>query len=216
MDNLWFEQGYLEYHVGKAGGDANTPGIRKLTEAEPYGKAKVQGDLLELGPDPVLICIADTGGARRHPDLRNQKQMKGSNRYSKADNTKLKWRSDVRGHGTHVCGTIIATPDNNIGIQGIAPGNPMFITRALDDKGTARESDIMESVEQCAEAGAKIISMSLGGGGITTMFKDYFNELYYDRGILIVSAAGNNGDNVEKWPGALPSVISGKPYYIKK
>lgn len=43
---------------------------------------------------------------------------------------------------------------------------------------------------------------------MTDTFKDYLHDLYHTHGILIVSAAGNNGQNAEKWPGALPAVIS--------
>jgi len=85
---------------------------------------------------------------------------------------------------------------------------PLHITRALDDNGSGRESDIMEAVRQCAESGARVISMSLGGGGMSSSFKDYIEELYYDKGLLIVGASGNNGANVEKWPGSLPCVVS--------
>jgi len=43
---------------------------------------------------------------------------------------------------------------------------------------------------------------------MTDTFKEYLTSLYSDKGIMIVSAAGNNGQNEEKWPGALPAVIS--------
>jgi len=38
-------------------------------------------------------------------------------------------------------------------------------------------------------------------------FKEYINKLY-SQGILIVGASGNDGQNVAKWPGTLPSVVS--------
>lgn len=61
---------------------------------------------------------------------------------------------------------------------------------------------------ECAQSGAQIISLSLGGGGMSDAFKKYMNELYNDKGILLVGASGNNGQNVQKWPGSLETVVS--------
>jgi len=45
-------------------------------------------------------------------------------------------------------GTIVAIHGNGIGVSGIGDTIPIHITRALDDEGNAKETDVMESVRQ--------------------------------------------------------------------
>jgi serine protease len=115
------------------------------------------------------------------------------------------WSKDIRGHGTHVTGTIIAA-NNNIGVVGIGR-IPVFITRALNNQGQARESDIMEAIMQCESSGAKVLSLSIGGNSISTAFSDLMDSLYA-AGWLIFAASGNDGQNLAKYPGAHPKVVS--------
>jgi len=72
----------------------------------------------------------------------------------------------------------------------------------------ASESDIRAAVEQCVQSGAKVVSMSIGGAGMSTSFKERLADLYHNNGMLFFAAAGNNNQNMEKWPGALPEVVS--------
>jgi len=217
-DDLWEEQGYWEDDVAEeelgklsstssSSGSSNTGTVRRLTESIPYGISMVQADQVPMGPYPVKVCIADTGGAAKHPDL-SKSDLSGSNRFSTANKARLKWRQDFRGHGTHVAGTVSAIPGNDLGVRGIGK-IPLHLTRALDDQGIARESDVYEAVRQCSEqSDAKIISMSLGGGGMSDAFKEHVSEQYHKHGKLIFGAAGNQGENSIKFPGGLPCVVS--------
>ena len=76
---------------------------RSLEEDEilPYGISMVQGDQVDVGPDPVSVCIIDTGVALGHEDL-DSALFTGTNRISSIGQTTLQWARDTRGHGTHV------------------------------------------------------------------------------------------------------------------
>jgi len=176
---------------------------RRLKETVPYGISMVQADAIEMGRKPVTVCVADTGIAPNHPDLKDA-TVKGT---SSSDSNNYKWSGDTNGHGTHIAGTIAAVANNGIGVAGI--GNvPLHITRALGNDGEASESDIMEAFKLCVKSGARVISMSLGGPSMTDAFRQYVDDIYHNKGILVVGAMGNDGTNTRAYPGALSSVIA--------
>jgi Subtilase family len=137
----------------------------------------------------VFVFPTDTGLAKKHPDL--PRSSRGTDR-TQSSGTVLNWRRDVKGHGTHVSGTVAAVGGNSLGVVGVADGARLFVTRALDDGGNAQESDVYEAVKQCAAAGAHIISMSLGGSRISDAFKALMDDLYYNKNILIFAVRLNS------------------------
>lgn len=195
----WQEEGYLERH-------ATEEEVRRLTGEEvPYGISLVQADQIVEGPSPVTVCIADTGVLKSHEDLGGT-NLVGKNRVT-ANGKRVVWKRDRRGHGTHVAGTVAATIGNGIGVRGVG-SIPVYITRALDDSGAATASDVRSAVEQCANSGAKVVSLSLSGSSLSDEFYDLFTRMYDQQGILIFAASGNDGSNVAKYPAAHPRVVS--------
>lgn len=174
---------------------------RTLSEIVPWGIHMIQADHLEPGSEDVVVCIVDTGLALGHPDL-------ASDRITGGDSVKgWKWNTDVFGHGTHITGTIAAMAGNGHGV--IGAGNfRLHIARCLDDTGRGYESDIRSAVQQCVDANARVINMSLGGYYISASMKNFYRKIVYEKGIMIVAAAGNNGDSRENFPAAHESVIS--------
>ena len=83
----------------------------------------------------------------------------------------------------------------------------LYITRGLNNKGRARESDIREAIEQCEKVNAKIISLSLSGSSMTAAMKQIVERLY-SKGFLILAASGNGGENKAAYPAAHPYVVS--------
>lgn len=170
---------------------------KKDDEQLPYGVKLVQADQLN-GKSSVTVCVVDTGAAS-HPDL-DEGSLNG------ADRNPLLWNRDLRGHGTHIAGTLSAT-DNTYGVRGVGD-IPLYIVRGLDDQGRAFESDIIAALDQCAQSDAKIISLSLGGQGMSSAFQAKLDSLYHDHGMLIFAAVGNQGLNVQFYPAAYSSVVA--------
>lgn len=172
----------------------------KSKEKVPYGITMTQADQMFYGwRGEAMVCIVDTGVLASHPDL-NPDLLNGTNRDF------LSWNVDVRGHGTHIAGTISAKANNNYGVRGMGD-IPIYVTRGLDDDGYARESDIIDAIEQCEAAGTKVISLSLSGGSMSQSMRNVIDRLY-TKNILVVAAAGNDGIRYQSFPASYNKVIS--------
>ena len=132
--------------------------------------------------------------------------MSGADRYSSQYGSLLQWNSDTRGHGTHITGTVSAIAGNNFGIRGMGK-IPVYVTRGLDNNGQARESDIVDAMEQCDSAGAKVISLSLAGSAMSTPIQNIIDHLY-DNNVMVVAAAGNMVMSYEAYPASYNKVVS--------
>jgi serine protease len=175
-------------------------------ESVPWGIEKVRaGDVPSLpdGFDPIKVCVVDTGYGLGHPDL-PQANVTGT------DTVSGKWDEDGHGHGTHCAGTIGAIGGNDEGVVGVIKSPLEFtfhIGKGLSNSGSGSTSGVLAAVQGCAEAGAKVISMSLGGGGFSQAAHDAYKNHYND-GILVIAAAGNGGNSAYSYPASYPHVMS--------
>tara|TARA_Y100000768_G_scaffold381206_1_gene359500 strand:+ start:6279 stop:7877 length:1599 start_codon:yes stop_codon:yes gene_type:complete len=100
-------------------------------------------------------------------------------------------------HGTHVAGIIGATRGNGIGVDGIASKVKIMVLRVIP-KGDERDKDIANAIRYAADNGAQIINLSFG-----KRFSPYKAEVdqalqyAYEKGVLFVHAAGNEGLNID-------------------
>ena len=163
--------------------------------------APIQWDRGNEG-EGVTIAIIDTGVDYTHPDLKDNiiggKDFTGKGDYM-----------DGHGHGTHVAGTIAAT-NTGIGIVGIAPKSKILALKALDDSGGGEIEWMIAALRYAISRKVDIINMSLGGPD-TQELREIIVEAV-TQGIIIVAAAGNEGDgdiNTDEfsYPGAYPEVI---------
>ena len=107
-------------------------------------------------------------------------------------------------HGTHVAGTIAAATNNGLGVAGVAYGAKVVPVRVLGKCG-GYTSDIADAIIWAsggtvtgvpANANvAKVINMSLGGGGACgTTTQNAINSAR-SRGTVVIVAAGNENQN---------------------
>lgn len=140
----------------------------------------------------VRICIIDTGIQLKpttHRDL--PLPLAGKSFISSARTY------DDNGHGTHVTGTI-AGLNNSIGVMGVAPNVKLLIAKALNSQGSGTYSGIASAMSWCTSSGANVISMSLGGGYSSAMESSMASA--YQKGVVIVSAAGNESAQNPSFP----------------
>uniref|UniRef100_UPI0035DEBC30 S8 family serine peptidase n=1 Tax=Wenzhouxiangella sp. EGI_FJ10305 TaxID=3243768 RepID=UPI0035DEBC30 len=152
----------------------------------------------------VKFCIIDTGLYAAHDDFVGV-TMDGHSQISGEA-----WSEDGNGHGTHVAGTANAV-HNDLGVVGTMPGGAeFFIVKFFNNDGNAvaGESNLAAAAAACRDAGANVISMSLGGGGFAEAEADMFQDLYDNDGILNIAAAGNDGNEDASYPASYDSVIS--------
>ena len=188
--------------------------VRELSgQIVPYGIDKVQArGVWDSNRDGTVhagaptgagckVCVIDSGVYTAHEDLA------GLN-ISGESGTPSAWNVDLCGHGTHVVGTIVAA-NNALGVVGVTPGTaPIYMVKAFgDDCSWAYSSDLVYAANRCKAAGAKIISMSLGGSGYSSTENQAFQSLY-NQGMLPVAAAGNGGNTAYSYPAAYASVVS--------
>ena len=183
------------------------PSIALPEQVIPYDMDMVQArDVWDVDIGAVTasnrnICIIDSGFYTAHEDLQ------GVNVSGYDGN--LPWNVDGSGHGTHVSGTIAAM-NNAMGVVGVTPGTvQVYMVRVFGDDGAwAYSSTLIEAAYKCRDAGANIISMSLGGSRSNRMEMNGFNNLYNTNGILSVAAAGNEGTSAYSYPASYDSVVS--------
>ncbi|HEX4364656.1 MAG TPA: S8 family serine peptidase [Solirubrobacteraceae bacterium] len=155
----------------------------------------------------VPIGIVDTGIDAKHEDLAGRVSACGSASQGAVTAGDC---SDDEGHGTHVAGTIGAIAGNGVGVAGVAFDAPLIVCRALGTDGSGTIADVAACMRWVHDKGAKVISMSLGGGPSQTLAAAA--KSVYARGAragsLIVAAAGNDGDSTVNYPAGLPQVVS--------
>jgi len=100
-------------------------------------------------------------------------------------------------HGTHVAGIIGAVRDNGVGIDGIAPAVALMTVRAVPD-GDERDKDVANAIRYAVDNGAHIINMSFGKSfSPSKSLVDAAVRYADENGVLMVHAAGNDGEDIE-------------------
>jgi subtilisin family serine protease len=183
-----------------------------LEEAQQYS----QGD------PSVIVAVLDTGVWLTHPEIQARLLpgrdfvdiLDGADKflgdYLDADDDP----TDAVGHGTHVTGILVA---KGAGMpRGVVPKCRILPVRVL---GALRQGDrsvgaglvdnINVAIKWAIDRGASIINMSLGvrhtGGGLPHQdVIDYARR----KGVTVVAASGNDGQEALYYPGALPHVIA--------
>ncbi|MDQ3205903.1 MAG: S8 family serine peptidase [Pseudomonadota bacterium] len=171
-------------------------------QVTPYGINSVQApQTWAVGADGtgIKVCVIDSGINQGHEDFAGI-SMSG---YPTG------WNNDSCGHGSHVAGTIAAA-NNTSGVVGVSPGKvSLHIVKVFDGAscGWSYASTLVDAANRCADSGAKVINMSLGGGGASRTEETAFNNLYAN-GVLSIAAAGNDGNNTLSYPASYGSVMS--------
>ncbi len=109
-------------------------------------------------------------------------------------------------HGTHVAGTILAQNDNGTDISGINTHAKLLPVRVLGKCG-GYSSDIADGIRWAAGGNvegvapnanpAKVINLSLGGGGVCGETMQSAINFAVSRGAVVVVASGNSGANLD-------------------
>jgi subtilisin family serine protease len=174
-----------------------------------------QGDMVRVGgPDAwavthgdpdMLVAVVDTDIDPSQPDLAG-KVVVGRN--FSGDST-----PDPEGHGTAVAGIISAEPDNGIGIAGLGWSTRVLSVRVLDSTGAGMASSIAQGIRYAADyPHVKVVNLSLqqdatDAGRVSAELSDAI-AYALQRGVVVVSAAGNQGRTEPSYPASFPGVIS--------
>jgi serine protease len=149
----------------------------------------------------VTVAVIDTG-VSQVPDLQQTEFVEGYDFVNDRNNA-----SDDNGHGTHVAGTIAQSTNNRYGVAGIAYKAKIMPLKVLSSGGGGTIADIAEAIRFAADNKADVINLSLGGGGESKLLKEAI-DYAYNKGTVIVAAAGNSNQNAASYPARYPKVIS--------
>jgi serine protease len=157
----------------------------------------------------VTVAVIDTGVA--YEDNRKGKRARdfGETRFARGYDFTAHdaLPNDDNGHGTHVAGTIAESTDNGEGVAGLAFDATIMPLKVLTAQGWGRSSDIAEAIRWAADHGANIINMSLGGPVPDRLMRSAC-AYAHEKGVTIVCAAGNSGQEGVGYPAAYPECIA--------
>ena len=154
-----------------------------------------------------LVGIVDSGIDAGHEDLRGKVVACATAHDGVVTDGAC---ADDNDHGTHVAGTIGAIADNGVGIAGVAFASPLAICKAMGGDGSGTLADVAGCITWAHAKGAKVISMSLGGGASETLH-DAVAAAWnggHRGGSLLVAAAGNDGNTTTEYPAGYSEVVS--------
>ena len=171
--------------------DAGAPGGRGVTVA-----------VLDSG-----VAYATRGRFRQSPDLGQTRFVQGHD-YVAPD----AFPNDENGHGTHVTSTIAESTNNGVGLTGLAYGVSIMPVRVLDANGEGDAATIAQAVRYAVRRGADLINLSLEFGTDVgaSEIPSLLDALHYAhrKGVLVVGAAGNEGDTMIAFPARSTSVFA--------
>lgn len=154
------------------------------------------------GSSNTVIAIVDTGIQRNHPDL--DAKITGGYDFVQNDSA----ADDGNGHGTHVGGTAAAETNNATGGAGTCPGCRLMPVRVLDNNGSGTLVNVANGITYAADNGAKVINLSLGGGGSSQLQSAV--DYAWNKGVFLACAAGNSNTSSQtsSYPAAYPNCFA--------
>ncbi len=185
-----------DYGIDRSGYYANDPGLNQSWSFQKLDVNQLHLDIQKNKDKPqknALTANLHTGLDARHEDL----QAKYKSIDSKYDN-------DPMSHGTHCAGIAAAVSNNGKGIASMAPNNDFVeVTsiKVLNSFGGGTQGSIINGILKAADAGADVISMSLGGRSNPSRQRAYDKAVAYanKKGAIVVVAAGNANMNAKNY-----------------
>jgi len=141
----------------------------------------------------IVVADLNTGVDTCHPVLAGTLQISFVDETTIPENCPTAATPHVPGfgHGTAVGGII----------KLIAPEATLWSLRVFDSSGTAKASDIVEAIMYAADHGAQVINMSFGSVTQSQAIADAITYAY-NRGVIMIAAAGNDGVEGMRYPAA--------------
>lgn len=174
-----------------------------MAQQTPYGFTMVQANQLsDQFASNQKVCVIDSGLDLPHEDFLSS-NITGSNNSGTGN-----WYDNGGPHGTHVAGTIAAL-NNSVGMVGVLPnGNlKLHIIKVFNEAGWGYSSTLASAVNTCVSNGSTVINMSLGGAGSSTTESNAM-QAAFDQGVLLIAAAGNDGNTAMSYPASYNAVVS--------
>jgi thermitase len=160
------------------------------------------------------VAILDTGIDTDHPDLKSNVYKSEDKPNNDKDDDKNGYVDDTygyntikgkgsgeddNGHGTHVSGIVAGRGNNDTGVSGTCWSSKLLAVKFMNSKGKGSTSDAIEGIDYAVKQGFKIINCSFGSSSKSSSLHDAV-DYAQDHNTLLVVAAGNDSENIDKHP----------------
>jgi thermitase len=109
-------------------------------------------------------------------------------------------------HGTAVSGVMAAAQDG-AGVAGVCPWCRVLAVKVIGEDGTGTLDVVASGITYAANNKARVINLSLGAGSGAQTLEDAV-DYAWDKGAVVVAAAGNDGTNSVIYPAAYANAIA--------
>jgi len=150
------------------------------------------------GGSGVTVAVLDTGIDINHNDLFGKI-------VGEINLTNSVTVEDSHGHGTHIAGIIAA--ENSNGVIGIAPGIRLLNVKVANDQGKCELTALENGIIWAVREGAKVINVSIEMTDHSERLEKVINYAW-ENGVLVIAAAGNNGDDSPVYPAYYENTIA--------
>jgi thermitase len=149
---------------------------------------------------PVLVAVLDTGIDENHEDLSGRV-------VAEIDLSESPAVTDIFGHGTPIAGIIAADADNGLGIRGVASESLLVNVKVVDDNGRCQLSKLAAGIIWAVDFGARVINISIEMKESTPELQQAV-DYAWEKGALVIAAAGNDGNSVPVYPAACDNALA--------
>lgn len=210
--------------------EKNAPEVRTYSMNSANGKhvpwnlkaiaADKAQELANSSNNEVVVAIIDSGVDGTHPAIKDNYRGKDAslaayswyNTITGKDGSQ-EIPSDSRGHGTHVCGTILGSRDNSL--LGVAPKAKWMAVKVFDDDGETDNAKLIKAGQWIMAPNGdpkyapNVVNNSWGGNSTDGFYQDIV-KAWRKAGIFPVFSAGNvsqfnnGGENSIGTPASYP------------
>lgn len=159
---------------------------------------------------PPLVAVLDTG-MLPHEDVGASFYLPQGVRLDVAEDDADptdRTTGDAFGHGLGVASVLGAQTHNRRGMAGVTWGGYVVPIKVFKDRASGTTTaDVAKGVDLARSLGARVINLSLGGGGYDAALAAAISQAR-ERGAVVVAAAGNEGTYGVVFPASSPGVIA--------
>ncbi|WP_162984890.1 S8 family serine peptidase [Mesonia aquimarina] len=178
---------------------------------------------IEKGDDDMIVAIIDSGLRLSHPEFSGRiwtntdEVLDGTDTDGNGfvDDIFAGWDfinndndpTDDHGHGTNVAGIALSSGDNFYGYAGVNWNSQVMICKALNANNSGSYAAMAGAIYYAVDNGAKVINMSIGGSGSSSVLNDAI-DYCYNNGVVLVACMMNFNNNISYYPAAYDKTIA--------